>query len=229
MKLRGSRFRRGRAKLAREYIHGEGIEIGGLNEPLAVPEDAHVIYVDRFETSELRGRFPELAREKLVEVGIVDDGVTLAEFADSSLDFVVANHFLEHVEDPLAAIAAQLRVLRTEGVSYLAIPDMRFTFDRERRPTSTDHVIRDHREGPAVSRRGHYEEWARTILGAEDPAAEGAKLDKKNHEIHFHAWTPYGFGDLLRRAREELGMPFTVAELERNRHEFIAVLRKTGP
>jgi SAM-dependent methyltransferase len=225
--LRGWRFRRGRRRLARRYISGEGIEIGALNEQLPVPKDARVRYVDRYDTAGLRGRFPELAGERLVEVEIVDDGETLATIPDASQDFVVANHFIEHVEDPLAAIAAQLRVLRPGGVAILAIPDMRFTFDKARRPTGAGHVIADHRQGPAASRRGHYEEWARTVLGASNPEAEGARLDKAGHEIHFHVWTREGFGELLRRAREELGMAFEVLALKPNRHEFIAVLRKS--
>jgi ubiquinone/menaquinone biosynthesis C-methylase UbiE len=43
---------------------------------------------------------------------VVDDGARLASFADGSLDFVVANHMLEHAEDPIAALKHQLRVLK---------------------------------------------------------------------------------------------------------------------
>jgi hypothetical protein len=35
---------------------------------------------------------------------VVDDGTRLASFADGSLDFVIANHMLEHFEDPIAAL-----------------------------------------------------------------------------------------------------------------------------
>jgi SAM-dependent methyltransferase len=224
--LRGWRFRRGRARLARRYLRGEGIEIGALNEPLRLPRGARARYVDRLDTAALRARFPSLADQNLVEVEVVDEGERLASVADASLDFIVANHFLEHVEDPLAALAAQLRVLRAGGISFMAIPDMRRTFDRHRRETTVEHILRDHREGPAGSRAGHFEEWAARVLWVDDPAGEGARLDAAGEEIHFHAWTREGFGALLEAAREELATPFEVLALAPNRHEFVAVLRK---
>lgn len=226
--MRGWRFRRGRRRLARRYLRGEGIEIGALNEPLGLPRGASVRYLDRASSNELRRRFPELAGETFVEVEVVADGETLEGVADASLDFVVANHFLEHVEDPLGALAAQRRVLRPGGIAFLAIPDMRFSFDRGREETSAEHVLRDHLDGPEASRRDHFEQWARHVLGAEDPVAEGSRLDRAGTEIHFHAWTREGFGALLDRAREELGLGFELLALEPNRHEFIAVLEATG-
>ena len=226
---RGWRFRRGRGRLARRYLSGEGVEIGALNEPLRLPRGATARYVDRLPTPELRARFPELAGEPLAEVDVVDDGESLGTIADGSLDFVVANHVIEHTEDPLAALAAWLRVLRDGGVAFVAVPDMRRTFDRYRAETTADHVLRDHREGPAGSRAGHFEEWAAKVMGAPDPAAEGARLDADGEEIHFHAWTREGFAELLGVARAELPVEFEVAALEPNRHEFIAVLRRTAP
>jgi predicted SAM-dependent methyltransferase len=222
---RGWRFRRGRRRLAR-HLRGEGLEIGALNEPLRLPRGARVRYVDRLDTAALRERFPTLPPGRLVDVEVVDDGETLATIADGSLDFVVANHVLEHTEDPLAALAAWLRVLRPGGAVFLAIPDMRFTFDRDRSPTTVEHVIADHRHGPARSRRGHYEEWAGRVLWLTDPVADGARLDEAGEEIHFHAWIRESFGALLDAAHAELEVPFEVEALEPNRHEFLVLLRR---
>jgi SAM-dependent methyltransferase len=227
MVWRGWRFRRGRGRLARRYLRGDGVEVGALNEPLRLPRGARVRYLDRLDTPALRERFPELAGVELVEVEIVDDGETLATVPADSLDFLVANHVIEHTEDPLAALAAWLRVLRSGGVAFLAVPDMRHTFDRGRQQTSTEHVMRDHRDGPAGSRAGHYEEWAGRVMGAPDPVTEGARLDAAGEEIHFHAWTREGFADLLEAAHRVLPVGFEVEELAPNRHEFIAVLRRT--
>lgn len=228
MRFRGWRFRRGRRRLGRKYLRGGGIEVGGLNEPLRLPRGASVRYVDRLDTAALHDRFPDFAADALVEVDVVDEGEVLGKFEDESLDFVVANHFLEHTEDPLAALAAQMRVLRPGGIAFLAIPDMRFTFDRHREQTTAEHVLRDHREGPLRSRREHFIDWAASVIWADDPDVEGARLDSAGEEIHFHAWTRESFGELLDRAREELELPFDVLELEPNRHEFVVVLRKRG-
>ena len=76
---------------------------------------------------------------------------------------MIANHLLEHTGDPISTIGNWLRVLRPGGVIYLGVPDKRFTFDIERELTSLEHMIRDYEEGPEISRRQHFEEWARHV------------------------------------------------------------------
>ena len=90
------RFRACRRPLSDRYLEGEGIEIGALHRPLAVAPGARVRYVDREDERELRRHYPELAELPLVPVDIVDDGETLSTLADASVDFVIANHFIEY-------------------------------------------------------------------------------------------------------------------------------------
>jgi SAM-dependent methyltransferase len=100
-----------------------------------------VRYVDRLDLAALRRQYPELAREELVEVDVIDDGETLESQPDASADFIIANHFIEHAEDPLGTLASHLRVLRPGGILYLAVPDRRRTFDADRDPTSLEHIV----------------------------------------------------------------------------------------
>jgi SAM-dependent methyltransferase len=58
---------------------------------------------------------------------------------------------LEHVEDPIAALEHQLRVLKPGGTLYLTLPDARSSFDSPRQRTTVEHLLRDHRDG----RRSH--------------------------------------------------------------------------
>ena len=90
-----------RARIANRYLLGDGIEIGALHNPLPAPRSARIRYVDRLPVTELRAHYPELEQEPLVAVDILDDGERLATIADSTLDFVVANHFIEHTQDPV--------------------------------------------------------------------------------------------------------------------------------
>jgi SAM-dependent methyltransferase len=141
---------------------------------------------------------------------------------------VIANHFLEHCEDPLRALTSFSRVLRIGGRVYLAVPDKRKTFDADRPVTSLDHVLRDHAEGPEVSRRSHFEEWAR-LVDRVDPAAvesHAEELMAKNYSIHYHVWTQAELLELLASLRRKLGLPFDVETLVRNEHEHIAILEK---
>jgi SAM-dependent methyltransferase len=148
---------------ATRYLSGQGVEIGALNAPLALPPSLSVRYVDRMPVSELRRQYPELKGTELVEPDLLDDGERLSKLADQSQDFVIANHFLEHCENPILAVINMFRVLRTGGTLYLAIPDMRYTFDRHRRVTPIEHLVQDFQRGPEQSRVQHFEEFARTF------------------------------------------------------------------
>jgi SAM-dependent methyltransferase len=217
---------RRRREIANRYLRGDGIEIGALHNPLDVPSSARVRYVDHLPVDELRRHYPELANVPLVDVDILDDGERLATIPDGTQDFVIANHFLEHCENPLRALGNMMRVLRPGGVVYLAVPDKRYTFDVDRPVTPTDHVLRDYREGPEGSRRAHYEEWARLVDNAEEPEAHATDLLDRGYSIHFHAWTQAELLDLLRAAADELDLDFDIELMLKNRHEVVFVLRK---
>src|SRR5829696_632327 len=87
-----------RDDLAFRYLRGSGIEIGALYRPQRVPPTARVRYVDQASGEDLRRIYPE--HDWVQAPDVVDEGERLAKFADESLDFVIANHMLEHVEDP---------------------------------------------------------------------------------------------------------------------------------
>ena len=62
---------------------------------------------------------------------------SLATIPDGSQDFVIADHFIEHCQDPISALTIHFRVLKTGGILYMAVPDKRFTFDKDRPVTPT--------------------------------------------------------------------------------------------
>jgi predicted SAM-dependent methyltransferase len=217
-----------RAAIADRYLHGDGIEIGALHNPLPVPSSARVRYVDRMPVPELERHYPELKNETLVPVDIIDDGERLTQLPDASEDFVIANHLLEHCQDPLRALQSMFRVLRPGGVLYLAVPDRRFTFDADRPVTPLEHVVEDHRLGPERSRRQHFEEWARLVDHVEEPEVEqrATRLLEADYSIHFHVWEQSDVFDLLQLARREVGLDYDVELATRNGHENLFVLRK---
>jgi predicted SAM-dependent methyltransferase len=217
-----------RRRIAKRYLSGEGIEIGALHNPLPVPRSARVRYVDRLPVSELRAQYPELEQEPLVQVDILDDGERLAMIADSSIDFVIANHFLEHTQDPVGTLLNAFRVLRPEGILYLAVPDKRHTFDRDRAVTPLGHVLRDFEEGPEVSRRDHFEEWARLVerVSEDNVARRAEELMDQDYSIHYHVWTREAVLELLTAIRERPQIDFNVELTEQIKHEVVFVLRK---
>jgi len=216
-----------RKTIAGAYLRGQGIEIGALHNPLKVPKTVRVRYVDRMRVADLRKEYPELDGKRLVSVDILDDGTTLATLADATQDFVIANHFVEHCEDPIRALRNMLRVLRAGGVLYLAIPDKRYTFDRDRPVTPIEHLMRDYQEGPAWSRRQHFEEWTRLVNKVQDEkrvAREADDLMAKRAPIHFHVWTQAELLELIAALRRM--WPFDIELMFKRDNEVIFVLRK---
>jgi len=216
-----------RTELAFGYLCGEGLEIGALHSSLPVPACAKVRYVDRMSTENLRKQYPELAEQHLVEPDIIDDGEILSSVADASLDFVIANHMIEHCQNPIATIQNHLRVLRPDGVLYMAVPDKRYTFDQDRPVTPLEHVVRDYREGPGWSREAHYEEYVRLVdkVGPENVRQHAQYLMGMDYSIHFHVWTQFDFLRLLDWCRSNLPVAFDIEAFRKNSIEFIAVLR----
>jgi glycosyltransferase involved in cell wall biosynthesis/SAM-dependent methyltransferase len=219
-----------RCAIAAQYLQGEGIEIGALHSPLQVPESAKVRYVDRLSVFDLRMQYPELNELPLVEVDIIDDGEVLGTVADASVDFVIANHMIEHCQNPIASLQNYLRVVKPGGVIYLAIPDKRYTFDRDRPVTSLEHLVRDYQEGPETSKISHFEEYIRLVDRVADPNLSARLLYlliDLDFSIHFHVWTPAAFTEFLTYCQRELPYNFEVDLIQSNDAEFITILRKT--
>lgn len=217
-----------REQLGRTYLEGDGIEIGALHCPLPVSGRARVTYVDRLTTAEQREHYPELSGERLVDVGIVTDAETLATVTDGSQDFVIANHVLEHFEDPIGGLETFFRVLRPDGILFLTVPDMRFTFDVDRPVTSIEHALADHTDGGSASRSGHYREFIALVekAPADRIEARAAELDASGYSIHFHAWTAEAILELLLEVQKLVPFAFLTVHVAERHGEVIAVLRK---
>jgi predicted SAM-dependent methyltransferase len=220
--------RKVRAFASYRYLKGSGLEIGGLHEPLEVYHGATVKYVDRLSTEQLHAAYPAVAGQRQVQVDRIDEAETLQSFTDSSQDFVVANHVLEHCRNPIGALTNMLRVVRPGGILFLAVPDKRYSFDVERPVTTYEHVKRDYVEGPDWSDREHYEEWVRLVLksGANISQERIERLRADYANIHFHAWTQTELIALLLNLQQDFGLQFEVEMIAKNGLELVMVLRK---
>lgn len=221
-----------RELIANTYLSGNGIEIGALHNPLKVPKEARVKYVDRMHVPELRKQYRELEASPLVSVDIIADGERLDPIPDGTQDFVIANHFLEHCQNPINAFINMLRVLRPGGTLYLAIPDKRYTFDVDRPVTSFEHLMRDYTEGPEWSKRHHFTEWSQVVNKVEEEGASEAEVNHLmaiDYSIHFHVWTQTEIMELLIALKQRLHLQFEVELFYQNEHhEVIVIIRKDG-
>lgn len=221
-----------RRELSWKFLSGNGVEIGALHHPMALGPRARVRYVDRYDAEGLRRHYPELGGYDLVPVDAIDDGETLSTFKDGELDFIIANHFLEHTENPIGTIRNHLGKLRRGGRLYFAVPNKHDSFDRGRATTAFVHLINDDRDGPQGSRAEHFREWVGCVGGLEDPSEIedlAQRLMAINYSIHYHVWDARAFSDFLNRTRSLLGNAFDIEHFSINGSEIVAVLRKRDP
>lgn len=223
-----------RQQLAARYLKGSGLEIGALHNGLWVPRGVRVQYVDRLNVADLRRQYPELDGHPLIEADLLDDGERLTTVPDGSEDFLIANHFLEHAQDPIGTLRRHLDVLKPNGILYLAVPDKRWTFDVRRPVTTLEHLYRDYEEGPEWSLQGHYQEWVELVENVQEPrtAAERVRqLIAMGYSIHFHVWTQWELLELLSDVRRRLQLTFEIETVVLNHRrrfaESIVILRKT--
>ena len=218
-----------RNRIVQEYIRGIGIEIGALHNPVPIPANVTVKYVDRLSVESLRHQYPELKNLPLVDVDIIANGETLDSIEENSQDFVVANHFLEHCQNPLLAIKNMFRVLKKNGILYMAIPDKRYSFDITRPITSYQHLVEDYTRGSEISKKEHFEEWVKLVCNVTDNyevTRQVNELMRTDYSIHFHVWTQVEMIELVLNIKKKL--EFEVELICRNIGEVIFVLERVN-
>lgn len=225
-------FNKTRYALAKQYLAGEGIEIGALHRPLEVPSSLRVRFVDCFTAEELQTHYTELGAHSIVKPDIIDDGGTLKTLGDESVDFVIANHFIEHTEDPIKVLETFARVIKKGGALYLGVPDKRYNFDKDRALTTIEHLIHDHEEGPEAARMDHYRDYAEKVDLADPHMIEkhARWRAETKYSIHFHLWTTETFLEFLTFVLRKYELPFDLEVAVKNQiqdeKELVAILSR---
>ncbi|MEO8346469.1 MAG: methyltransferase domain-containing protein [Betaproteobacteria bacterium] len=128
------------------YLTGSGIEIGALNYPLPfLHARAATRFVDYLSTEELTERYPSLTG--IVQTDIVTSGDQLDEVPDGSVDYIIANHVIEHLVDPIRGLATWHRKLAPSGVLFMAYPLAQYCPDKARPITSVAHMVDEFQRG----------------------------------------------------------------------------------
>jgi len=139
----------------------KGLEIAPWFSPIAPKRDGwNTLVLERMDTESFREYTkahsnPEISsKAHLIEdVDVVWESGTLVNLFNeneiSGLDYILSSHTLEHMIDLIDFLQACSNSLCSTGLLCMAIPDMRYTFDVLRNPSTFADVIR-------VSRLANY-------------------------------------------------------------------------
>lgn len=216
--------------IASIFIKGKGIEIGATYLPVKLPKGTKVKYVDETSTTDLLERYPELKKLDVVDVNVVDNAEKLTKFKADSLDFIVANHFMEHTVDPIGTIINNYKKLRKNGVLFYAIPDKRYTFDKNRPITTYTHLLKEHEHPSHEMKFQHFLEAAELIEGkkGEQIQKRARELFDMKYSIHYHVWDTSAMLDMFLHTFERFQLRMEILVMIQNQHETIFVLRKNS-
>ncbi len=130
--------------LAHKLLDGlEGLEIGGsAHNPFGL-KTRNVDYLDGLTVFK-QGEVDVCGEALPVDILAPGDDLPLD---DSSVDFVISSHCIEHFPDPIKALKEWHRVVRSGGYLYVIAPHKERTFDRDRTRTPLAELIRRHETG----------------------------------------------------------------------------------
>ena len=112
------------------YCKGHGLEIGPGNNPRCDPE--RTVFLDKFPS-----------RYDRVKIDIISDA-SLIPLDDSSFDYLLSSHCLEHMPDTIGTLKEWLRVIKPGGRLIQILPHSGRTWERHRSLATLEHHIRDH-------------------------------------------------------------------------------------
>lgn len=193
-------------------LSGRGLEIGAFHEPAELPDAATVEYFDAMDAAKAAELFPEIPAESFVSVdhiGDIDQG-GLDTFADGAFDFVICNHVIEHVANPIKLVRDVFRITQPAGTVILAAPDKDYTYDKARPLTTFEHLWTDFENNVTENDDEHYMDFFRGaaphVLEV-DPVHLPYNIQRvRERREHAHVWDSASFAAFMRETLQRLAI-----------------------
>lgn len=219
-----------------------GVEIGAFARPTVLPSEARISFADYYSTEQLReqARKLQIDPEDVVEVAYILKDANLEDVLAGPVDFIIANHVVEHLIDPLRWMRNLERVLNPGGILFITLPDKKYSFDKFRPDTSLAHFLSDMLNGGESSLQEHCIEaglfYDKNYIGQTQNAGLRLSMDaiiafsKRWHPgMHVHVFQAETFKDRVLEPLLHLRhLDYSLGSYANNPHigEFSFVLRK---
>jgi len=222
------------------FINKNGIEIGGpsgifnVTGFLPIYTIAKEIDGVNFSTSTIwEGALQEGYNYKYYnKIGsqFIAEGDNLTEIKSEVYDFVLSCNNLEHMANPLKAIFEWKRILKSEGVMLLILPNKEANFDHRRPYTSLQHLINDYNNKTSEDDLTHLNEILELHDLRRDPQAKSytnfavrCNNNMKNRCMHHHVFNQ----DLLKAMIEFCGLK-ALQQYSSYTDHFILAIKNSG-
>lgn len=149
-------------------------------------------------------------------------------YPDESFDFVLNEHVLEHISNPIKCLKEWIRVLKPEGKLIIFLPHKERTNDCHRERTTLAHLIKDFENDVPDDDPTHLDEWWENVVqkGLMPEHYKHIPKDKllETGSVHHHAWTEKDIEELF----EYLGLEvvFSSEKVPDRRDSFLVIGRK---
>jgi SAM-dependent methyltransferase len=137
----------------------------------------------------------------------IADATDLGRIPDARYDFVLSSNNLEHIANPLKAMAEWVRVLKPAGHLLLVLPRKESNFDRKREITPFAHLLDDEAQGTTEHDLTHLDEIVARHDYAQTPDTPTPEVLRarglanfENRCLHHHVYDPALIERVLRRA-----------------------------
>lgn len=226
-------------KLGYALLSGRGLEVGALDQPAPLPGGCSVTYCDAISHEQAAQLFPELDPGGFTRVDhLCDlDKEGLEGLASDTYDFVVFNHVVEHIANPIRAIEELVRVARPGGLLVISAPDKEYTFDKNRASTPFDHLYQEWQEGVTEVSDEHYLDF---LKGVHPELWDNPNIEQdlpqhlagvRRRREHAHVWNSREFRQFLADCFELLkvsAVPRFEQYADKNGMEYFSVWQMPG-
>lgn len=222
--------------ISSNILIGEGLEIGALHNPSPIPINCKCYYLDVENKTKLSLLFPEIEGQNIIDPNYIGDinKSSVIDIAHRTFDFIIANHILEHLSNPIQAFLNIWAGLEDEGYFMLSIPDKRYTFDRNRQLTSFNHLLAEFFMDESEISDDHYIEALEHIhpeVFENKESFINALRSFRSRREHVHVWDSFSFQDHLLRILTifQLNANILIESLgDQNNLEYFVVIKKSN-
>lgn len=218
-----------------QFLQGQGLEIGALHQPATIPKNCTIKYCDVCSREEAILHFPELKLSDLVKVDFICDLDTqgLTVFSTEQFDFVIFNHVIEHIANPIKIISELFRILKSQGHLVISAPDKNFTYDKNRNLTPFSHLVAEYQNKVIEVTDDHYLDFLRAVypqlFNPEAKEIQTWLAQVKQRREHAHVWDSPAFAEFMLNSLELLNIKATCVFKhlgKKNKFEYFSVWQK---